>query len=665
MESRGTPSIANSAAARKRPASRIRACWECKTPTKPQPSISTNLFSTYGLDNFKPDGVDSACALHIGQRLSKLEQLFEKFVCRKTPNSGTPSDETRSQTSTLVNEKSSGFVGLPHIPSDAPSIQSTGDSLLTGQAWTSAPSIRAHVNKPEVEQAVDTVRQTLTNLLPSQHDANVIFESTNGWMALGHMYRPSKHLFVSEDPETYALDMSAVSQERTIIVARTLLHLAVCISSLPPEFDTSRLQHIWNLDVTMENYVGTVTSLVTSSDEPLLTLPGLETLCLLALYQMHIANLRQSWLIIRRAMSLAHLMGFHRIVEQRPLAPPVEAIDSAARMWRGLVDKERLLGLLLRLPFAADDYPIDENGRPHEVHRAHLAALCRQVSELDREVTPQTYVQALALDEKLESLMRERAKDFWEVPNVPPTARTPESYDVLERLVVQMWHFELKIFIHLPYLLRAAKDNRYEYSKVTALQASRNIMMRWFALRNAGITQACARFGEMGVFIAAVTLTLDILIDMATKPKQDVQKSKCNDFVMICRIISELDKLGKASTRERIAARTAVVLKNILSTLDPSKSTVGKTRMTIPYFGTIEMEYKKIPTRPAFDLDSDTAKILNSTGTGQHPPVFSFFSNALWPPSTENDGCDSYDLDFDMILFDGLQDMNVEGSWVF
>jgi hypothetical protein len=456
--------------------------------------------------------------------------------------------------------------------------------------------------------------------------------------------------------------MSAIARERSIVVARTLLHLAVCICTLPPDFEPARLNNIWSLDTTMRNYVTTVTSLVTSSDEPLLTLPGLETLVLLATYQINIANLRQAWLIVRRAVNLAHLMGFHRIVEQGLPIPPVEAIENAVSIWRTLVDFDRTLGLHLRLPFATDDCPLIDDGPPHLNHRTRLAAMCREVAEIDREVTPQTYVHALALDEKLEAVMREQPKEFWEVPNVPPTARTQESSEVLERLMVQMWHFEIKIFIHLPFLLRAATESRYEYSKVTALQASRNMVMRWFALRNAGITQACCRFGELGVFFAAVTLTLDILIEMSTKDKCEVKKSKASDFTILCRIISEMEKLGNASPREKIAARSAVVLKKLLGSLDPNRRATGKSRLTIPYFGTIEMDYKKIPVRPAFDLDSDTAQKLCSTATGQHLPVFSFVSNALWPAAA-GAGCN--ELDFDIVLFDGLQDLDVQGNWVF
>lgn len=563
--------------------------------------------------------------------------------------------------------------------SDAQSVSSIGDGIvgpplpyliftkltdkqLGAQTWKSAPAIRTLPSKPESAHPsdCDAVHRSLTALLPSQHDADIIFESSNGWMILTGIYSASKDIYVNRDEQSYALDMTAVAQQPSIIVARTLLHLAICINSLPPEFDDTRLQNIWSLDATMSNYVTTVNSLVTNADEHMLTLHGLECLMLLAVQHMNSANLRQAWLVIRRAMNLAHLMGFHRIVMQPDLDPPIPAVTNAKSLWRHFVDLDRYLGLHLRLPFGADDVPVPDNADLQVIHRAHINALSREIADLDRDITPQSYAKALSLDEKLETNMREMPPDFWDVPNIPSTARSPESFAALERLMVQMWHFEMKIFVHLPYLLRAPHESRYEFSKVTALQASRNVLMRWFALRNASITQACCRFGEIGVFIAAVTLTLDIVIELAMKEKSEVQKTKGTDFAMICRLIGEMEQLAKASNREKIAARSAVVLKKMLSSLDPSRQAAGKARLTIPFFGTVELEYKKLPVRPPFDLDSDTGKKMNATG--HHLPVFSFVSNALWPPTEE--GYEG-DLEWDMVLFDGLEDRDTEGNWVF
>ncbi|KAH7384471.1 hypothetical protein BKA66DRAFT_79257 [Pyrenochaeta sp. MPI-SDFR-AT-0127] len=649
---------------KKRPPKGLRrACWECKRRKVPGNSSQTNVSSN--VNSFGPDqiGPGNACPIHINERLSKLEQLFDKFVCRKNSTIGNSSETLRSPTLVGSSDGEPKF-GLPEFSSDAQSISSIGEGILGAQTWTSAPSIRTLVDKPETGQhpSCDSVHRSLIALLPSQHDADIIFESSNGWMILDGIYRASPDIYVNGDRQSYALNMLAITRERSIIVARTLLHLAICINSLPPEFDESRLSSMWNLDATMQNYVATVTSLITSSDEQMLTLHGLETLLLLALYYMNSASLRQAWLIVRRGTNLAYLMGFQRIITQPDSDPPVAGVSNAKAIWRHFVDLDRYLGLHLRLPFAAEDYPLSEDASLHEIHKSKINVISRQIAELDREVSPQTYATALAMDEKIESIMREMPRDFWEVPNIPSTARSPESYAALERLMVQMWHFEMKIFIHLPYLLRAPQESRYEFSKVTALQASRNVLMRWFALRNASITQACCRFAEIGVFIAAVTLTLDIVIELGTKEKSEVQKTKGTDFAMICRLIGEMEKLAKASPREKIAARSAVVLKKILTSLDPSKQPAGKARFTIPYFGTVVLEFKKLPVRPAFDMDSNTVRMMNAPAKGEHLPVFSFISNALWPPT--KDGFDE-GFDWDIVLFDGLEDRDIEGNWIF
>lgn len=648
---------------KKRPMKGIRrACWECKKRklcgemNQPDSSSQTSQ-STFA---------SGTCSVHVAERLSKLEQLFERFVCRKTTNEGgTHNAAPRSPTlsASMTSEKDIKPLSPPY--SDTRSMSSLGDGILGAQRWGSAPSIRTLVENQDKTKPgdCDAIHRSLVSLLPSQHDADIIFESSNGWMILNGIYRPSIDVYVNRDPQSYALDMQAIARERCIIVARTLLHLAICISSLPPEFDSSRLS-MWNLDATMQNYVNTVVSQVTSSDEQMMTLHGLETLLLLAFYHMNSASLRQAWLIVRRGLSLAHLMGFHRMINQPDINPPIPGISNSKEIWRRLVDLDRYLGVHLRLPFGADDYPLPEDADSHLIHKSKINKLIRQMVELDRDVSPQGYAVALALDEKMEAFMRELPKEFWEVPNIPSTAKSPESLAVLERLMVQMWHFEMKIFIHLPYLLRAPQESRYDYSKVTALQASRNVLMRWFALRNASITQACCRFGELGVFIAAITLTLDIVIELGMKEKSEVQKTKGTDFAMICRLISEMEKLAKASpNREKIAGRSAMVLKKMLSSLDPSKQPTGKARMNIPFFGCIDLEFKKLPVRPGFDVDSDVGRMMKATATGQHLPTFSFVHNSLWPTPEGSD--DNSRFEWDIVLFDGLLDRDTDGDWVF
>ena len=72
---------------------------------------------------------DQPCAHHIGERLSKLEQLFERFVCRKTPFVDTASDVPPSPTLVASSEKTD--FSLPAIPVDDQSVMSIGDGIVS------------------------------------------------------------------------------------------------------------------------------------------------------------------------------------------------------------------------------------------------------------------------------------------------------------------------------------------------------------------------------------------------------------------------------------------------------------------------------------------------------------------------------------------------------
>jgi hypothetical protein len=73
---------------------------------------------------------NNTCSLHIGERLCKLEQLFDKFVCRKSSMANLSGDSLHSPTLVGSSDKESSF-GLPKIPSDAQSISSIGDGIVS------------------------------------------------------------------------------------------------------------------------------------------------------------------------------------------------------------------------------------------------------------------------------------------------------------------------------------------------------------------------------------------------------------------------------------------------------------------------------------------------------------------------------------------------------
>lgn len=82
----------------------------------------------------KPDAVEEAstCSTHMAERLSKLEQLFERFVCRKSPTSGGPILSPQSPPLT-VSGSSDRHHKRPRTGSsdDLTSLSSIGDGIVS------------------------------------------------------------------------------------------------------------------------------------------------------------------------------------------------------------------------------------------------------------------------------------------------------------------------------------------------------------------------------------------------------------------------------------------------------------------------------------------------------------------------------------------------------
>lgn len=568
---------------------------------------------------------------NFGEQLNRVEELLQRLLHRKQ----------------AAVKKTNAPQVLLHSPPPTASEHGDKKSSKSDLDFSSRPSSVSN-NEPsmastELPSAYNDTQRCLVALLPCQYDANVILESSSGRLILDGVCKASLDMYINRDGQSYALDMAAVAQAQPMVVANTLIYLAICMSNLPPEFETSQLSGVWSLEATMQVYVKTVMTLVMGSDQHMMTLHGLEALLLLGIYHMSQASLRQAWLLIRRGLSLAHVMGIHRIITE-DVSPSNPACPRAKAIWWSLVDLDQYLGLHLRLPFGADAYPVPDDADAYLVHRSRINKLSRQIAELTHTASPQEYGSVLALDEALERAMKEMHREFWEVPDLSTMTQSPECHAVLHRLMAHLWHFGLKIFLHVPYLLQAGEQSRYEYSRVTALQASRSVVMRWFALRRANMTQAFFRLGELGVYMAGVTLMLDILIAFAEcKSTGEVKREKEGDFALVGRLIGEMEALAQRSRREKMAERIAAVLRKMAAVLDRKRRGGDKIWLVMPFFGTVHVEYNK-----------------NQDG-------FSIVQNLRRPKvllGEEGEGAEQKG-DWDHVVFDGLEDRDVLGNWVF
>lgn len=99
----------------------------CDDATQPDNSSQAS-HDTYGPDQAERD---SACSRHVAERLSKLEQLFERFVCRKSTIEVAPTNALPSPVplASVTNEKDMKPLSPPSSV-DIRSMSSVGDGIV-------------------------------------------------------------------------------------------------------------------------------------------------------------------------------------------------------------------------------------------------------------------------------------------------------------------------------------------------------------------------------------------------------------------------------------------------------------------------------------------------------------------------------------------------------
>ena len=83
---------------------------------------------------------------------------------------------------------------------------------------------------------IEAMRQSLLALLPSQHDASLIAESTNAWaFKLVSPHKPDH----TASPASF--DMAKIAQSDAIVIGKALLYFSLYMQQLPPDFEAQNL----------------------------------------------------------------------------------------------------------------------------------------------------------------------------------------------------------------------------------------------------------------------------------------------------------------------------------------------------------------------------------------------------------------------------------------
>lgn len=268
-------------------------------------------------------------------------------------------------------------------------------------------------------------------------------------------------------------------------------------------------------NVLMHRLMAAVTTWVTTKEEMHGTVEVLICIILEGIYEINRGNLRQAWAVYRRAMTVAQLMGLHR----SPI-PPQKRIDSKLDakpdfIWFRIVYMDRYLSLLLGLPQGTSDKSMGATSLlrhepPLGKFERLLSVIASRILERNESVFSRNEITTTqSIDSELLKASESMPRSFWRPVNFQNlTVGSPETLLETVRLGAQVYYYSLLIQLHLPYMIRVGDSTEHEYSKITCVSASREVITRFVAHRSFNPMSSCSRPVDFFALLAAMALLL-------------------------------------------------------------------------------------------------------------------------------------------------------------
>ena len=569
-------------------------------------------------------GVDQSYSLR--ERVSQLEDLVRQVLHKipekedaspaSTPNLRTTVDTQaaevlKSLKSSIRNQSIEEPLQIPGgLREDAPALTLFDNAVIARRDKIPEMS-RAQYNKAK------TLAAALNHLLPSPHDLNIILDAAAKWFNIWRQMFPQ---IADARCETIKESVShSLRSEHPAEIAKTMLCIAISVHQMPPDFDWQRLQLRDDPRELMDRYINTIDQLITSDDEIAATIEGIECMVLEAKYHVNMGRPRRSWLLLRRAITFAQLLGLHRISTRKPQDDSDGKYERKVSLWCHLFIMDKFLSLVLGLPYLVDamfctPYIPPPGAEPENVTMGELFAIrmCPVVTKIidrNQSPVPVPYSATLRIDQELEELKEKSDQKWWTSSRIPGTS-LQEHFDRLQMIFM---HHQTRAILHMPFMLKSSSDKRYQYSHEAALDSSREMIRSYKALRSdEDVGPYVCKLIDFQAFTAAMLLLLNLCgysqhVRGAAPQQPDLDQDQL-DSALIDEVISILQEASKESGGI-VAAQSVKALEMLARVREGcpeaeveahhEKQWQGSCQISIPFFGTITLGLGKhfVPIR--------------------------------------------------------------------
>ncbi|KAK4199962.1 hypothetical protein QBC40DRAFT_340142 [Triangularia verruculosa] len=460
-----------------------KSCWECKRrKVRCVPSPETNI----------------ACGPCERRGAECISQEFPDVVTRR--DIGDP-DDRLGRVEALVEGLSKKIDVMKNNPSNT---EHRAPNLLQ-------PPLS---NDPLPEDGRQTMehKKTAADLLEAWPDKcvlNLILESPLQSSLRELLFKVGSILSPTpEIPDKLSLqDVLRVPESRTypVLIARKLLFLGLLFQDIP----MASARHPKGLAIecrdSISRAVESALNLVTRNGQLVDSIDGIECIMMESMYHDRAGNLRRSWIAARRAMTMGQLMGLHQSTRSK-------ANVDHEYIWSRIVQADRYLSLMLGLPQGSPD---------NSFATASALGECSPVERLRRlhcvaagHILQQNSLDGLSSTQEIDDLFQRAAScmppQWWLTPELTTRAEEEglKGPEKTFRLMSQAVHYHLLAQLHLPLLLKSSFDQRGTYSKMTAINASREVLTRFLAFRKVNPISSYCHGIDALAFIASTAMCI-------------------------------------------------------------------------------------------------------------------------------------------------------------
>ncbi|KAF2740520.1 hypothetical protein EJ04DRAFT_212781 [Polyplosphaeria fusca] len=420
-------------------------------------------------------------------------------------------------------------------------------------------------------------------------------------------------------------------------------------------------------DENVERYIDAVDRWVLSDDEYAATLEGMELLILKAKWYADVGQPRRGWIAHRKGLIFAQLMGLHR---KRTSSAAHESI------WWSLYHGDRFLSLLLGLPYAVLDSHCDLTlpEMPGEymaplVFMNKISILAGKVIDRNQGIAEQSFAWALQLDQELEDLYKRLDPSWLDINSLLDDIES-NAADLRERLMGQMVYHQIRVYLHLPFMLKSQSNSRFTYSRTACLNGSREVL-RLYRMLRAGQTQPlyeCKAVDFIG-FTAAVLIMLGLLNFGAAAGTMSPKDQEAD--VRLVEISIDIFRRASSEKGGKVAHQSAEVLEKMLRKMraDGGCREEGDgcdgDDFIIPYFGTISIRRGGKRERPPPMPTLEAAQLRSLSSSTQFTPSSETSGSELFTQNNLSSATsnETFNLSSDpFVSYDGFYNWNDPAS---